>query len=113
MNTKNNKNKCSIKESLRERAQILYGRTVYASSHLDNSIEHGYNDKSAINNAIDAIDMIINQFNDIEYIEYISKDLLLKWRDELEKAGRDDAYTLAIAMELNKIAEDIVKISNE
>ena len=99
-------------ESLRERALLLIGRTTYAVGHLDCRY-YGYNDSAAIGSAVDAIDMILNNFNDIKYIECVDRDELLMWKDELKCAGRNDAYTAAIAQALNIIAEDILEVCKE
>ena len=100
-------------KELKKKATALYSRTTYALGHLDTTSEHGYNDKIAIENAIDAIDIIVTQLDELEYIKYIDKNKLLKWKSELKNAGKDDAYTSAIAQALNDIAKDINEVVNE
>ena len=93
----------------KQKASLLTGRTLYAQGHLDGG-EYGYNDSMAINSAVDAIDMILKEFSDYQYID---KSMLVIWKEELKRAGREDAYTLAIAIALHKIANDINDYYNE
>lgn len=98
---------------LKDKVRILQGHATYALGHLDDSIEHGYNDKIAINKAVSAIDMMINDFNEFDCI---NREELKAWKDELIHAGKEDAYTAAIAKALIDIAYDInaaIKESDE
>lgn len=102
-----------MSKELKEKAMLLQGCTVYALGHLDDTVEHGYNDKSAIGNAVDAIDMIIKGFDELEYIKSINKKELKAWKEELLHAGKDDAYTSAIAQALKDIADNVVEAIKE
>lgn len=91
--------------SKKEKASLLIGRATYAVGHLDK--EHGYNDKSAIGHAVDAINIIINDFGDGTDID---KEELLIWSEELKQAGQGNAYTAAIAKCIYDMASNIYEV---
>lgn len=95
-------------EDKRSKALSILGGASYAQAHLDE--DHGYNDLIAINRAVDAIDTILNNFSEYDYID---KQLLSKWKEELKQAGSKDAYTVAIARSVYYIAKDICDIYNK
>lgn len=51
--------------------------------------------------------------NDFSEYDYIDKQLLSKWKEELKQAGSKDAYTVAIARSVYYIARDICDIYNK